>query len=390
MNGPPVGFYEEHWSNGEERSSGMRPAATLEPDSAKIILERWRLEGPLVRVATGIAPLDELCRGGWPIPWRVIIIGAPAAGKTFISTVIADTMARRAGQEGLSVGILAVDEEPDDVTVRLAQMAGFTVAQIEQRDPGTLDAIARALVGLDLVFYDSRWTIEQAAMHVAARASVRGKRGALFIDSIHAARSGFAPSQADSPRLVVAANVEAVRTVAGEHRLLVVATGEANRASYRADDSADTTNDLAAGAESRSTEFVGQTLMMVRTPKGHADIGHVRLAKNRRAKTGEFWLRYDRERHRVDECADPSSRADEDSKARSEGAKVDALVLEVERLLLTRAPVRGLEKMRDQLRESGVKYGNELLGVAVARLERLNRLENRGTEYRPQWYLRQV
>jgi hypothetical protein len=131
------------------------------------IVQRWRQDGPLVRVATGIAPLDNLCRGGVPVPWRVIIVGAPAAGKTAIETVIADTLARGVADDGVCVGILAVDEEPEDLTVRLAQIAGFTIAQAEGRDPSVLDGMRSALAALRLRLYDATWTIDAAARDLA-------------------------------------------------------------------------------------------------------------------------------------------------------------------------------------------------------------------------------
>ncbi len=276
------------------------------PTTPAGIVAQWQAVGPLVRIPTGIKHLDQKCRGGLPIPWRVMIVGAPSAGKTAAGMVVADYMARTAGDAGLCVGTLAVDEEPDDLTVRFAQMAGYTVAQAEARDPTVLVQMAADLAGLRVRLYDSTHTIESAAADLAAWAKAESRRAALFIDSLQAARSEAA-LVADTPRTIVEANVVAMRAASTDHRMLVVATSEANRASYRSDAAADTSNDLAAGAESRAIEFGAQTQLMLRTPKGHADVIHVRVAKNRRADRGEFWLRFDGERHTVTECDDPAN-----------------------------------------------------------------------------------
>ena len=208
-----------------------------------------------------------MCRGGLPVPWRVLIIGAPSAGKTAVETIIADTMAREAAEAGVCVGILAVDEEPDDVTVRLAQIAGFTVAEAEMRAHDVLDRMATALAGARIRFYDATWTIEAAGADLAPWAASQQRHAALFIDSIQAARLG-AGAGATSPRETVEGNVAAMRSVSTVHRMLVAATSEANRASYRSEADAAQSNDLAAGAESRAIEFGAQTLLMLRTPRG--------------------------------------------------------------------------------------------------------------------------
>jgi len=86
-------------------------AAPLPELSPSGIVAAWRTEGRLVRVPTGIEPLDRMCRGGLPVPWRVILVGAPSAGKTALAVVIAYMLASACFDAGLCVGILAVDEE---------------------------------------------------------------------------------------------------------------------------------------------------------------------------------------------------------------------------------------------------------------------------------------
>jgi KaiC/GvpD/RAD55 family RecA-like ATPase len=352
------------------QSNGAAPARTapsaLTPTD---IIARWRDEGPLVRIATGIAPLDELSRGGFPFPWRVMIVGAPSAGKTFVYTCIADSMARRLAEKGIAVGILAVDEEPDDLVVRFAQIAGFTVAQAELRAPETLDAIAEALRLLPIRFYDSSHTIESAAADTAAWAAARDMRAALFVDSIQTASSAAAlGKKAETERAIVATNISAIRGASTTHRLLVVGTSEANRQSYRSQAAAEESNDLAAGAESRTIEYGAQTQLMLRTPKNHPDVCHVRVAKNRRAHVGEFWLRLDRDRHSVEECDNPEAGAARSGETRDErvrAAKRSAVERDARELiaLVRDRPAIGTRALRDAWKAAGLG-GVEVLGAA--------------------------
>lgn len=133
--------------------------------------------------------------------------------------------------DGLCVGVLGVDEEPDDLNVRLAQMAGFTIAQCELRDPVVLEQIAQALSKLRVRFYDASHTIEAAAEDVAVWAASEKRRAALFIDSIQTVRAAGS-RDATNPRETVDVNLRAIRAKGTEHRMLMMATSEANRGSY--------------------------------------------------------------------------------------------------------------------------------------------------------------
>jgi hypothetical protein len=358
-------------NDAEGRARGAEPPDSTASITPSEIIDRWESEGPLVRMPTGIRPLDDACRGGLPVPWRMILIGAPSAGKTWMAVTIADVMARDLDAAGLAVGVLAVDEEPDDLTVRLAQIAGFTVEQAERRDPETLARMRAALGGLRIRLYDARYTIDAAAADLGARAASQGRRAVLFIDSIQAARSAAALG-ADSPREQVEGNVAAMRAASTEYRMLVIATAEANRGSYRSETLTEQVNDMAAGAESRAIEYGAQTLLMLRTPKGHPNVIHARIVKNRRATTGvDFWLRLDRDRHTLTECpdptVDPTLRAEEHRRAR-EGIKA-AVVRDADELLkvLRKHPAGiGEKALRAALPSAGLKWGVERTEAAKA------------------------
>lgn len=350
----------------------------------------WSHEGPLVRVATCIEPFDTLCRGGLPLPWRVMLVGAPSAGKTFIEAVIAH---RLAGAAGLCVGMLLVDEEPDDVTIRFAQMLGFDVAQIERRDPAVMADLARALEALRIRLYDARHTIESATTDLAAWARSSSRRAALFFDSIQTVRSELAAIGA-SPRELVEANVRAMRIAATQHAMLVIATCEANRAAYRDADAVSNSNDMAAGAESRAIEFGAQTQLMLRTPKGFPDVVHVRVAKNRRAHVGEFWLKIDREKHELTPCSDPS--LDPLAAQKADDARRDATRGRVEQDARTLAKIVaaqqgvGERELRTAVKVAGLPWGRERLDAAKLLLTRGvsgTRLVNRGDVRAHRWHV---
>jgi hypothetical protein len=190
---------------------------------------------------------------------------------------------------------------------------------------------------------------------------------------------------AETPRTIVEANVAALRVASSLHRMLVVGTSEANRASYRSEQAVEQSNDLAAGAESRAIEFGAQTLLMARTPKDHPDIIHVRVAKNRRMRPGEFWLRLDRERHALAECGNPEAdpatasakvegkRAGKRAATRAEVEADAHAVLPV----VVEAPGIGSRRLRAALKVRGLAMGVPRLDAAVLYLISTGRIENR-------------
>jgi replicative DNA helicase len=358
------------------------PALTVRTPEA--IVRAWRDEGQLVRVPTGFRSLDDACRGGLPIPWRVYIVGPPSAGKTALGMVLVRNLAT---DGELCMGVLGVDEEPDEQNVRVAQMCGFTIAQCEGRDPLVLEEMALALKGLRIRFYDASHTIEQAADDLAAWGASENRRCGLLLDTVQTVRCG-ASVDAKGPRELVEANVRAIRAKGAEHRMLMVGLSEANRGAYRSDDTREQGNDLAAAKESSAIEYSAQIKVMVRTPKGHADHVRVHVTKNRRGARAdfEFFLHLDRDRHRLTECSDPTD-APEQVQER-EGAKraknrghvaADALALAA---VVRQSPGIGERGLRAAIRLAGHVWGRDRLDAAKRCLTdglRGERLVNRGT-----------
>lgn len=365
-------------------------------ESPASIAQRWATAGEVRRVSTGIAPLDALCRGGFPVPRRIAIVGAPGAGKTYVLVCMADTMAR--AEDGLCVGILAADEDPDDQCVRLAQRAGYSSGDLDRRDPETMLALSTSLARLRLRFYDASWTIDAAGADVLGWAKAEGRPGALCIDSIQTVASDASNMlERRDPRHVVEANLGAVRALS-DHGLLVAYSSEANRSAYRNGGKGEQA-DIAAGAESRAIEFGCQTQLVLRTPAGHDDVVHITVPKNRREQRSSdgFFLRLDRARHELAECEDPTATtgdegAHDSARQARERARIDRAADEIVKLV-SRNPGQGERGLRALAKLGGFEIGIPAWEAAKALLQagRLGvRLVNRGSKQRSAWFIESV
>jgi hypothetical protein len=360
------------------------------------ILDRWVEEGPVQRAPTGFPTLDAACRGGLPIPSRVIVVGAPSAGKTALVMVLL----RRFIDAGVVCGILGVDEEPDDLCIRVAQMLGFAVDGCEKRDPEVLAAIRQAAKELPLRFYDYKSTIETAAADLAARAATLGKPAVLAVDSIQAARCDalLASPTAPGAREVVEANVRAMRQAATDNRMLVLSTSEANRGAYRSDEAIGASDDMAAGKDSSAIEYTAQVLLMVRTPKNYPNHLRVFVPKNRRGIRArfEFFLQLNREHHKLTECADPTTGdAAHEAAIRSDGKRRAAKLSTMQDArdvakVLRASPGLGERELNGAMRAAGHIWGPSRLNGAKAVLQKGFdgvRLVNVGKPRRSEWRL---
>jgi replicative DNA helicase len=235
------------------------------------VLSRWRNDGPLVHIPTGIVALDHMTGGGPVLGTRIYCNGAPNAGKTALAVQIADTWS----QCGLVVGILGIDEEPDDLLQRFLQRRGWPRQATELRDPVELDRMERQVAELPIVFYSYEDTIESAGADLARRAKAAGKPAALFVDSIQSAAEG------EDRKAAVATAVAAARAVASRHRMIVWCTSEMNRAAYRSNVAAAEQNGMAAGADSRNIEFQARVLLNLTSIAGEGDRIECKVVKNK-------------------------------------------------------------------------------------------------------------
>jgi len=350
------------------------------------VLEDWEKAGPLIHEPLGIAELDEWTGGGPVYGTRWFALGAPDAGKTALEVQLGHDLAKR----GVTVGLLAADEEAGDLVTRLAQRIGFSRHHCEARDPAVLAQMRDELAELPIRFYDGSWTIENAAADLAAWAKQRaeqdpashpnGPRAFFGIDSIQTVTCGAEVNarllgRELSEVSAVTARVHAVRTVATQHRLIALATSEMGRGAYRTSDPSQQTSTMASGKWSGAIEYSGRVVLAVRSVSGEKDLIEVEVAKNKHGpRDVKTYLRIDRRSQTLTAVNyEPEPQA-APAERRASGAKalVVADAVAIVRLLEER-PGLGVRQLRIAMRAATgigserVDAAIEALGGAVAR-----------------------
>jgi len=363
-NGGPA---EEHQQQQEEKQAAKKPL------TFKDIVDGWRQEGTLDRIDTGIHTLDTLCRGGLLIPRRVVLVGAPSAGKTYVETFLANRFLTVLAELGFLIGIIAVDEDPSDITARFAQMRGFSRDELEARKPETMDEVETTLSDAPVRLYDYEWLIDEAVTDLADWCKETGRRGVLFVDSIHTVRCA-ASELAKSPREVIESNLKALKLANVRHGFTVICTSEMNRSGYANAELAEKANAMALGAETRAIEFWAQLQITLQTPKDFPHIIHCKVSKNRGADKGEFWLELDHERHGMTECGNPDEnpvnvQAKEERKLDGKNRKNLADANQLGKFILTH-PGLSKRKLRTAVgADPSLGWGSGRLDTALAVLE---------------------
>lgn len=345
--------------------------AGRKPLSLADVISQWSAEGPLTHEPTGISQLDEWTGGGPVYGTRWFVPGAPDAGKTLFLMQLAHVWLQR----GVVVGILAIDEEPGDIVTRLAQRVGYARHHCETRDPSVMGELQRLIGELPFRLYDDRWTIEGAAVDLAAYAA--GRRAALLIDSIQTAMCNKDIAAAQNGRelsevTAVTARAQAIRAVATQHRLIAIATSEQGRGAYRSSDPSQQTTALASGKWSGAIEYGARVLLVLRSVPAQADLIEIEIAKNKHGpRDVKLHVRIDRSSQTLFETGyDPAPKPDRGTAQRDRCAR-DAVA--VARVLLGQ-PTLGVNKLRAAVR-SAAGIGNQriedaltLLGPALLRV----------------------
>lgn len=280
------------------------------------VFEQLAHDGPLVRLPTGIASLDEMTGGGFVLGSRVYCTGAPNAGKTALAVQILDRYVRM----GVPGAILAVDEEPCDVLTRLAQRAGVSRREMEERSPATLARARGHMEGLPLLMFDGETSIEAAAVALH-RLAVDRSPGVdrppcvLVIDSVQVAKAHGEDGDGSLYTLVTK-RVAAIRRAASRYRMLVIVTSEMNRGAYKSKKVDEQTTDMASAKESGAIEFSARVLLALRSVPGSSDVVELRVAKNKHGRDHRededgIMLRVDRERQQLVEDTEFAANLDE-------------------------------------------------------------------------------
>jgi replicative DNA helicase len=284
--------------DGIERTTARRPANESAPTSDALPpppplrspAERARELGSNgVHLLSGFKTFDEATRGGPTSSCFVVVGGAPGAGKT---TWLCN-MAMKYSEAGSYVAVLASDEGPDGLLIRIGQNLGFERDKLEAGDPETKEEFAHRLETelpmLIIADADDGHTVESVAAHLLEQAE--GRHAVLIVDSIQTVRA-MGSAEAESMRLRVDAVVSALKNAA-RSGLLVFASCELNRGSYRSRDAADSVADLAAFKESGGIEYGAQVAMLLRNVPDSSDLVDVAMAKNRLGRKMDFRLQLD-------------------------------------------------------------------------------------------------
>lgn len=360
-----------------QRLSEKLPAAPVErstPKSPADVLAGWRTSGPLIHEPTGFETLDHATGGGPIYGTRWFVMGAPNAGKTNFMVQLAHVYAQR----GLMVGVLAVDEEPDDMQTRLAQRIGFERAACEARTPGAISTMERHLSPLPIRFYEEDWTIEAAAEHLAGLARARGMRAALFVDSLQTVTCDAMLERDLAEPQAITRCAKALRRVAKQHGLIAIATSEMGRAAYRSKASREELDPMAAGKWSGAIEYQAKVLIALRSVARHKNIIEVELPKNKHEgedAATKFYLEINRSNQTLTECeAPPKPTPENEGPAPEEKEKLHEskleqaaakLVAELVRRAAKGIEIKGQQELR-QLIKGSTEFRKDVIAHALA------------------------
>lgn len=276
-------------------NSAEEALAEMRDDEAKqwqTPAERVRALGTHgARLPTGFPTLDRITRGGFMAGERMIVGGAPGAGKTSLIVQIARDYARK----GHPVAILAADENAEGLLIRWGQQDGFSREALEAGNETVKESFASILesIPVDLVDADEIGAaVEDVAEKLARRSSE--KTGVLFVDSLQTVRARDTGLDTN-PREQINSVMRALKRAATKHRLLVIATSELSRGAYSGH--AKPIDPLAAFKESGGIEYGAAVALIIRCSPSAENIFEVYVPKNRPGgiKTW-FWLEFDTER----------------------------------------------------------------------------------------------
>lgn len=238
------------------------------------VIPTIRHVGP--RLPIGLPTLDAATRGGLPMGKVVMLIGAPGASKTNLTTWLADCWERA----GCGVLFLAADEARESIVVRLGQLDGFDRDLLEGSDDGRRNAFerqarARALSVIDP--FEDKVSLEESEKHLIELAC--GRPRVLIVDSLQTVPCEAAMLE-ETTREQLKAVVETCKAIS-KRGALVVAISEMARAGYRTGKREHDISALASGAESRAVEYAAHLLLGLKPVKGERGLVDVEVAKNR-------------------------------------------------------------------------------------------------------------
>ena len=238
------------------RASEVKPVTA--PSSLVERLQKRTDEKPHA-LATGMPAFDrQFVFGGIPTNRRVVIGGAPDAGKTSLMLQWAEHMASL----GVAVAWNAVDEDSEDLDTRRVQSIGIPRVQAQAKlSDEALKKVERELGGRIFEVFENV-PIDEVIKWMAVQ--YPGKDRAVFGDSLQTICSTGSLA-ATNPRERIDAVIQDIKTTQLTHRTLVVLTSELNRNAYRNKDQADNIDPMAAGKESGGIEYAAGMFIVLRS-----------------------------------------------------------------------------------------------------------------------------
>lgn len=357
-----------------EQSGGSTTKAPTIPTLASLVDRLVPLGEKLV---TGFATLDTNHRGGMRPGRFAVIGGAPGAGKTSLAI----DMAVRWAQAGIYVVVLAADESPEGILVRIGQQLGFDREELENAVPESLARFREALGELPtLVLLDAAdgATVESAG---AVLAGAYG-HAVLIVDSLQRARASGS-DEADTPRGRVDAVLAACQTIA-RRGVLVIATSELARGAYRSRDASERTDDLAATKESGGIEYAAGTLLILRSVPEEVGLIDVTVPKNRGGDRTPFRLTMDFTRARLHETALPEGCSGAIGPGLDAATQLATDITAARNKLREHPGVTGKWALASYL--EGMSRSRQ--DRAISALLEAGEIEDRGQSRRPRWYLK--
>lgn len=343
------------------------PAAPLAWRSLAAMARDAARADPPARLPLGLATLDETTHGV-PVGARVVLVGAPGAGKTALAVQWAHDWARA----GARVVYLAADQAPAAVLVRVGEREGFARADLD----GVTSAAARRAAWSELAARvddlstfalldgsDDAATIEAAADLVSGIATNAPR--VLVVDSLQTARCAGADG-ATTPRERIDASLRALRA-AQAAGVLVVVVSEMARGGYRSGDPGQNTSALASAKESGSVEYAADLLLGLVSVKGEPDLIDVETAKNRLGEKRDFRLKLERWHAALVETATPTEDAREEAKEAAKSQRRERRIEKAQRAIVDKVLRESLRSKRDIVERIGMKAAD--VYAAIARLE---------------------
>lgn len=248
-------------------------------------------------VPTGIGPLDQLT-GGLRAGSFVVLAARPSVGKTAIAAHVAVSAAA-----AKPVLFCSLEQSREELVERmLARASGVNLQYLRKGELREQDFLALSEAGgqlspVALSFDDAP---AQGVLRIAANARrIKGRTGLglVVIDYLQL----IEPDDRRAPRHEqVAAISRRLKALARELGVPVLALAQLNRKSEERTDGKPRLSDL---RESGQLEQDADLVILLHRPRDEPQALEFDLAKHRNGPTGEFSVRFDRARMRVEEEA---------------------------------------------------------------------------------------